>query len=211
MPLAPGQGAVIVANHRSGFDSMFLQIAAPRLVLWMVAKEYCESLSLGWFFRILKSIPAGRGGVDTAAVKQAIRLAEAGHLVGMMPEGRVNETAEFMLPGRPGAALVALRARVPIVPCFIEGAPYNGKTVGPLFMRANVKVIVGDPIDLSAYYDRDREPGVTAEITKRIMKEIARLGGKLDFEPQLAGRRWKPDDAEDSDEDDETAELQRPA
>ncbi len=200
MALSSGQGAVICANHRSGFDSMFVQVAAPRLVHWMVAKEYCTSRSLGWFFRILQSIPTGRGGIDTAAVKQAIRLAESGKLVGMMPEGRVNETAELLLPGRPGAALVALRARVPIVPCYIEGSPYNGKTVGPLFMRARVKVTVGDPIDITEYYGRDREPGVTEELTLRVLKEIARLGGKPDYEPQLAGRRWKPHDGEELEE-----------
>jgi 1-acyl-sn-glycerol-3-phosphate acyltransferase len=200
MPLSAGQGAVIVANHRSGFDPMFLQIAAPRLVHWMVAKEYCKGF-LGWFFRILRSIPAGRGGIDTAAVKHAIRLAENGELVGMMPEGRINESNELMLPGRPGAALVALRARVPIIPCYISGAPYNGRTIGPLFMRANVEVIVGDPIDLSEFYDREREPGVTADLTKRIMKEIARLGGMEDFEPQLAGRHWKTDEIEEAEEE----------
>jgi 1-acyl-sn-glycerol-3-phosphate acyltransferase len=195
MPLLPGQGAVIVANHRSGFDPMFLQVAAPRIVHWMVAKQYC-TWWLTWFFRILRCIPAGRGGIDTAAVKHAIRLATAGELVGIMPEGRINESGDLMLPGRPGAALVALKARVPVIPCYISDAPYNGRLIGPLFMKAHVKVIVGDPIDLSEYYSRDREQGVTAELTKRLMKEIARLGGNENFEPRLAGRHWLPDESE---------------
>src|SRR6266404_3722547 len=91
MPIAPGQGAIIIANHRSGFDPMFLQAAAPRMIHWMVAKEYCVNHWLAFFFRAIESIPAGRGGIDTAAVKQAIRLAGGGKLVGMMPEGRINE------------------------------------------------------------------------------------------------------------------------
>src|SRR5262249_37301283 len=149
MPIGQDQGAIIVANHRSGFDPMFLQLAAPRLVHWMVAGEFIVNWWLALFFRTLKSIPAGRRGVDTAAVKRAIRLAESGKLVGIMPEGRINETSEVLLPGRPGAALVALRARVPVIPCYIEGAPYNGKLIGPLFMKARVRVTVGDVIDLS--------------------------------------------------------------
>jgi 1-acyl-sn-glycerol-3-phosphate acyltransferase len=201
MPLlAPGQGAVIVANHRSGFDPMFLQVAAARIVHWMVARQYC-TWRLAWFFRILQCIPTGRGGIDTAAVKQAIRLAENGELVGIMPEGRINETEALMLPGRPGAALVALKARVPVIPCYVSGAPYNGHLLGPLFMRAHVEVTVGDPIDLSEYYGRDREPGVTAELTKRFMKEIARLGGAENFQPQLAGRQWLPDETEEAEEE----------
>src|SRR5689334_19328696 len=73
LPLLPGQGAIIVANHRSGFDPMFLQLAAPLMIHWMVAKEFCVNHWLAPFFRAIESIPAGRAGIDTAAVKQAIR------------------------------------------------------------------------------------------------------------------------------------------
>jgi 1-acyl-sn-glycerol-3-phosphate acyltransferase len=212
MAIGPEKGAIIIANHRSGFDPMFLQLAAPRMIHWMVAKEYCVDHWLAWFFRLMGAIPAGRGGIDTAAVKQAIRLAASGKLVGMMPEGRINESADLLLPGRPGAALVALRARVPVIPCYISGAPYNGKTIGPMFMSARVKVTVGDSIDLSEFYDREREPGVTEELTKRFLKEIARLAGVDDFEPQVAGRHWKPDELEEAAEPEvPPAELKRPA
>ena len=95
----------------------------PRITHWMVAREYCESWPLSWFFRTVEAILTGRGGVDTKAVKQAIRYASEGGLVGMLPEGRINTTDAFLLPGRPGAALVALKARVPVIPVYIEGAP----------------------------------------------------------------------------------------
>ena len=147
-------------------------------------------------------------------MKQAIRLATSGELVGIMPEGRINESSDLLMPGRSGAALVALRARVPVIPCYIEGAPYNGKVIGPLFMSARVRVIVGDPIDLSEYYERDREPGVVEELTKRFLKEIARLGGVENYEPQLAGRHWKPDELLDDNGrngDQPAGELKRPA
>jgi 1-acyl-sn-glycerol-3-phosphate acyltransferase len=157
----------------------------------MVAREYCETPLLGGMLRTFQVIPVGRGGVDTAATKQAIRLAQEGGLVGMFPEGRINETQDtLLLPGRPGAALVALKARVPIIPVFISGSPYDGTPLGPLKMRAHVRVKIGKPMDLSAYYGREKEAGVTQEITKRLMREIACLAGHPEFEPQLAGRRW---------------------
>ena len=34
------------------------------------------------------------------------------------------------MPGRPGAALIALKARVPVVPCYIHDAPYDGTMLG---------------------------------------------------------------------------------
>jgi 1-acyl-sn-glycerol-3-phosphate acyltransferase len=197
LPRQPGKGAVIVANHRSSIDPSFIQTCIRRVVYWMVAREYCEAPFMGGLLRIFQVIPVGRGGVDTAATKQAIRLAQDGGLVGMFPEGRINETHEtLLLPGRPGAALVALRARVPIIPVFITGSPYDGTALGPLRMRAHVRVKIGKPIDLSEYYEREKEEGVTQEITKRLLLEIARLAGHPDFEPKLAGRRWKPGEEE---------------
>jgi 1-acyl-sn-glycerol-3-phosphate acyltransferase len=192
LPKQDGVGAIIVSNHRSGVDPSFIQICVRRVIYWMVAREYCETPGLGAVLRTFQVIPVGRGGVDTAATKQAIRLAHEGGLVGMFPEGRINETKDtLLLAGRPGAALVALKARVPIIPVFISGSPYDGTSLGPLRMRAHVRVKIGEPIDLTAYYGREKEEGVTQEITLRLLREIARLGGQPEFEPQLAGRRWK--------------------
>jgi 1-acyl-sn-glycerol-3-phosphate acyltransferase len=201
LPVEPGKGAVIVANHRSSVDPSFIQTSIRRVVYWMVAREYCQTPFLGWLLRVFQVIPVGRGGTDTAATKHAIRLAQEGGLVGMFPEGRINETADkLLLPGRPGAVLVALKARVPIIPIFISGSPYDGTALGPLRMRAHVRVKIGQPIDLSAYYGRDREEGVMQEITKRVLWELAQLAGHPEFEPQIAGRRWKTgeEDREDN-------------
>lgn len=197
LPQRKDQGAVIVANHHSSIDPSFIQICVRRVVYWMVAREYCEAPVIGWVLRAFQVIPVGRGGVDTAATKQAIRLAAEGGLVGMFPEGRINTTDDkLLLPGRPGAALVALRARVPMIPVYIDGSPYDGTALGPLFMPAKVRVFIGQPIDLSEYYGREKEDGVTQEITKRVMREIARLAGQPEFEPELAGRRWMPANGE---------------
>ena len=87
LPVKIGEGAIIIANHTSSFDPMFIAMTTGRLIHWMVAKEYCVDWRLGWFFRLFEQIPAGRGGVDSAAIKQAIRLAAAGKLVGMLARG----------------------------------------------------------------------------------------------------------------------------
>jgi 1-acyl-sn-glycerol-3-phosphate acyltransferase len=121
-------------------------------------------------------------------------LAQDGGIVGMFPEGRINQTDQVLLPGRPGAALVALRARVPIIPTYIFDAPYDGTALGPVFMRSKVRVKIGQPIDLSPYYGREKEEGVLQEITKLAMRAMAALAGQPNFEPQLAGARWKTDE-----------------
>jgi 1-acyl-sn-glycerol-3-phosphate acyltransferase len=191
--LSPGQGAVFVCNHRSSIDPLFLQMLVPRHIHFMVAREYTKRRLIGWPLRVAQTIPVGRGGIDTAATKQAIRLAQSGEMVGVFPEGQINTSDALMLPGRPGAALIALRARVPVIPCYIEGVPYGGSVLRPFLKPARVRLRIGEPIDLAEYYPREDEDGVLQEMTLRFMREIARLAGVADdaFQPQIAGRRWK--------------------
>lgn len=196
LPIAHGQGAVLISNHRSSVDPFFYQVAAHRVVHWMVMRSAVESGAYGWFLRQTECIPVGRGGIDTAATKMAIRLAAQGNVVGMFPEGRINTTSDFMMKVRPGAILVALKAGVPVLPCYVEGSPYRGTVWSPLVTPAKVKLIFGRPMDLSAYYGREREPGVLQQLVCNCVREIARLAGRDDFEPQLAGRNWLPNDEE---------------
>jgi len=192
MPVPPGQGAVLVSNHRSSVDPFFIELGSNRHVHWMVAGEYFKNLAFGWFLKLCEAIPVNRGGVDTAATKKAIRLVSEGELVGMFPEGRINMTDDFMLPGRPGAILVALKARVPVVPCYIQGSPYDRTAWSPFLMPAKVTVRFGDPIDLSQYSEGDQEPGAVGRLMLDTMSAIAQLAGRDEFQPRLAGRRWRP-------------------
>jgi 1-acyl-sn-glycerol-3-phosphate acyltransferase len=189
--LPRGQGAIIVCNHRSSVDPFFVQASTGRKIHWMVAREYCQHSAFGGFLRSCEVIPVGRGGIDTAATKMAIRLAQAGGVVGMLPEGRINMSEEFMLPVRPGAALVAIKAGVPVVPCYIHGAPYRRTVASPFFMPAHVEVRFGQPLDPKNFSD-DGEDRQAEQFTRAIIRAIATLADKPYFEPQLAGRKWKP-------------------
>ncbi len=191
LPVKPGEGAVIVCNHIGPIDPAFIALGADTSVHWMVAREFCEMPGLRTFFRTVQAIPVGRGGVDTASTKLAIRYAAGGDLLGLFPEGRINETERLLLPGRPGAALIALKARVPVIPCHIADSPYDGTIFGFFLLPTHTRVTVGEPIDLSPYYDRASDRGVQMELTKLFLREIARLGGVDAYEPELAGRNWK--------------------
>ena len=192
MPEMSGRGGVIVCNHRGSVDPFFMQLVAQRIVHWFVAREYFTIPIVGAFLRTTESIPANRAGIDTASTKAAIRMARQGEWIGMLPEGRINRTETLLLPGRPGAAMVALKSRVPVVPCYLEGIKYDGTFWGCLFTPARVKLTIGEPIELDAYFGRDREQAVLGELTLLFLKRIAELAGRPDFEPRLAGRRWSP-------------------
>jgi len=141
----------------------------------------------------VRLIPVNRGAYDTGATKAAIRIVEQGGLVGIFPEARVNISDQLLLPGRPGAALIALKARVPVVPCYIENAPYDGTAIGCMLMPASVRLTIGDPIDISAYYDQHGDREVLDKLTLRFLAAIAHLAGDDDFQPQVAGRSARPE------------------
>jgi 1-acyl-sn-glycerol-3-phosphate acyltransferase len=195
-PLQGPGNAVIICNHRTSIDPFFVQVASRRVIHWMVAREYCDHPILGFFLRIAEVIPVNRGGIDTAATKAAIRLVSAGGMVGMLPEGRINDTDQFMRPVRPGAVLVALKGHAPIIPCYIEGAPYGGSVGSPFRMRARVRVRFGTPIDLSPYYGREKDDQLVRALLVQCVEAIAALAGRHDFQPQVAGRQWRGTDSD---------------
>lgn len=139
-------GAVLVANHRSSVDPFFVQLAARRRVHWMVAKEYCQHFLFGPILRLCQVIPTNRSGMDTASTKSAIRITREGRLVGMFPEGRINRSDAPLLPVKSGAAVVATKAGVPLIPLWIEGSPYRDTVWSPVFMPAQVTITFGTPI-----------------------------------------------------------------
>lgn len=193
LPFPPGQGAVIVSNHIGPIDPAFVALASGRPVHWLVAREYFEHPLYAWAFRILQCIPVNRGGIDTKATKLAVRYASQGDLVGLFPEGRINTSGRLMLPGRPGAALIALKARVPVVPCYVEGSPYGGTAFGFFFIPAKTRIKIGQPIDLTEYLEQESNRDVLEQMTRRFLIEIAALAGEPHYQPEVAGRHWKTD------------------
>jgi len=187
-------GCVIVANHRCSVDPFFVQFAAGRRVHWMVAGEYCRHLLFGPLLTLLQVIPTNRGGVDSKAIKTAIRFCSEGRIVGMFPEGRINRTQQPLLTIRPGAAMVANRANVPLVPIWIEGAPVGPEVWSAIFMPARVRIRVGEPIPAPESIKGDDE--VSNQVAARnwvqqAMAKVAVLGGHVGNQVGIAGKDWK--------------------
>ena len=93
---------------------LFIQLTSDKVVRWMVAREYSLDPKLKWIFDILGSISVNRGGVDAAATKRALRLAQRGRKSRRVSRGaKSTRPTTLLLPGRPGVAMIALRAQVP--------------------------------------------------------------------------------------------------
>ena len=91
----------------------------------------------------------------------------------MFPEGTRNRTDAELLPLKGGAALFAIKARVPVYPVMCLR-----KT--RLFCRT--KIVVGDPIDLSSFYDMrmtEEDYAAAEEIVREKMLATKHAGIEL--------------------------------
>jgi 1-acyl-sn-glycerol-3-phosphate acyltransferase len=137
--------AILVCNHVSGLDPPILQSACPRLVTWMMAREYYDQPALRRFFKLIGAIPVDRSGRDLAATRAAFRDLAAGNVVGIFPEGRIAPTLDLQ-PFQTGVALVAIKANVPVYPAYIEGS-MRGLEILPAFLYPQrVTICFGPPV-----------------------------------------------------------------
>ncbi len=114
----PPGAALVVANHPSALDPVVLAAALPRRALFVGAAEFFTMPFVGWAMRAHGTIPVHRGQVDLTVVRATVRALEAGALLGIFPEGRISPENG---PLKPGAGILAARARVPTLPAAIFG------------------------------------------------------------------------------------------
>ena len=176
-PSLPRAGAaILVSNHVSGLDPLLIQAACPRLIIWMMAREYYEINAISWVFRLVEAIPVERSGRDLAATRAALRALHAGRIVGVFPEGRIQTNHE-LLPFQEGVAMLAIKTGVPVFPVYLDGTQ-RGKEMLSAFIHANrVRVAFGGEVEL----DRNSTSKPALEVaTERIRKAVWALRTAVD-------------------------------
>lgn len=163
--------AVLICNHISGLDPMLIQSVCPRLIVWMMAKEYYEIPGLRSVFKTVEAIPVERGGRDLAATRAALRALEAGRILGVFPEGKI-ETSRELLPFQTGVALMALKAGVPVYPAYLDGTQ-RGKTMVQAFLYPNVATLAFGPVVQTGATTTSKE--VLQEVTDQYVAAVERL------------------------------------
>jgi 1-acyl-sn-glycerol-3-phosphate acyltransferase len=143
----PSDGpAILICNHTSGLDPLLIQSVCKRVIIWMMAKEYYNIGPLTPIFRTLQIIPVDRAARDTSAVRSAMRALQAGCVLGMFPEGRIETTRE-LLPFQPGVAQMAIKTGVPVYPAFVDGTQHGTESmVGGFAHRQEATLRFGAPL-----------------------------------------------------------------
>jgi 1-acyl-sn-glycerol-3-phosphate acyltransferase len=169
----PDSGFVLASNHESNFDPWPLALAvSPRQLLFMTKADAFTPL-LGPLLRAGGAFPVQRGQRDAAAFETAVRLVRGGGVVMVFPAGTRRTKGKKRAEDSPGtgAARIAFRGGVPLVPAAISGTD-NLLRRGPIRVACGAPIPVDDLVGLSVS-ERARIA------TERLVEAIAALRAKL--------------------------------
>lgn len=157
----PAAGPVLlVSNHVSYADWLFLMAASPRPIRFVVAENFFQKWFVGWVLRRVRAIPlTRRAGPKSlkASFDNVTAALEAGDVVCVFPEGYPTRNGA-MLPFRRGVEQIARSKPMPIVPVYLDqvwGSIFSYKG-GKLFWkrpargRYPVSVTFGEPLPNTA-------------------------------------------------------------
>ena len=163
-------GAIVVSNHWALSDPILIALVSPRVIHFMAKQELFRSpVARIFLMRGLYAFPVNRKQADMASLKQAMAVLEKGRVFGIFPEGRRSVTGELDELER-GAAFLALRCRVPIIPIYSDPRTYR---------KLRVNMIVGEPMDASAIAAAHKGRSVDV-VTQAIADKLQQLRLQLE-------------------------------
>lgn len=136
---------VLCGNHYRLWDIVHMAYVTKDPVHFVTKDELYRSKFLKFFCECVEAIPVARDGRDVKAVMTALRYLKKGEPISLFPEGGRNYSEEELMPLKGGSAMFAIKGKCPVYPVMCLH-----KTT--LFRPT--KIIIGDAVDLSAYYDK---------------------------------------------------------
>ena len=186
---------VIACNHTSYIDFTFVGYAARsrgRFVRFMCKRSIFDSRISGPSMRAMRHIPVDRPS-GAVAYRQGLQRLADGELICNFPEATISHS--FLLrPLKLGAAALALRQQVPLIPAIVGGSHRIATVDRRYSLRPGkaVSILIGEPIYPAP---GDSRESLNAELRTR-MAEL--LDSAIDTYPdQPRGdkdRWWLPHD-----------------
>lgn len=170
----PEKGPYIMAVNHINFMEIPVMYThlVPRPMTGFVKAESFDKIAYGWLFKLWNGIPVQRGAADMSAMRAGIETLEAGKILVIAPEGTRTGHGR-LIEGQPGIVIVALKARVPILPVVYYGHEDLWHNVKRL-RRTDFYVNAGRPFYLDSGGMRVTKT-VRRQMVNEIMYQLARL------------------------------------
>ncbi len=178
----PEGAYLLCANHASHLDASAILAALPRSealrVRTAAAKDVFADRPFYNFFAQLftHALPIERGASFARGLRELEAVLKSGRPLILFPEGRRSPNGD-LLEFKPGAAMLARRAGVPIVPVCLKGVRQALPRGATWFSPAPMRVIFGKPIQAGAD-DRETIAQVKSAIASADLPSRTRSEGR---------------------------------
>ena len=171
-PTAEKGTYLVIANHRTWADPIYLCCALKhQQPHFMAKKELFRIPLLNLLIRALGAYPVNRGGADVSAIRRTIDMLKQGVCVGMFPQGhRYNGVDPRETPVKTGAAMIAQKANVQVLPVFIKVKNNRHRFL------CKKEIIVGKPISIEEMGYDPEAPGEYQRIADLLFGKVCDLG-----------------------------------
>lgn len=171
----PAEGPFILApTHRSIIDTPVSSGVYRRRMRFMGADKWWSNKYFGKLLSALGGFPVSRGTADREALKRCIAVIEGGEPLVLFPEGE-RKSGPIVQPLFEGAAYIAMKTGVPIVPIGIGGServmPKGARFIYPRKMY----VMVGAPLQVPTTGSAKEQRAAARQLTNDLHTELQRL------------------------------------
>ena len=168
----PREGGVIIApTHRSNLDTPMIGASAGRPLRYFAKSGLFKGPITTWILVTMGAFPVRRDTIDRSALNAALTVLEAGQPLVVFPEGE-RKSGPRIHPLLDGAAWLAAKAQVPVVPVAIGGTE-RAMGIGVRMPRPRqVRFVWGEPLPPPETDDRGR---VTREALTAYSVELREL------------------------------------
>jgi 1-acyl-sn-glycerol-3-phosphate acyltransferase len=180
----PVSGAFVLAPiHRSNIDTPLAATVTRRRLRFMGKDTLWKSRWIGWILSSVGGFPVTRGSADREALARCIAVLRTGEPLVLFPEG-TRQSGATVHPLFDGAAYVAVKAGVPIVPVGIGGSEKVMSKGSKMIRPRKCVVVVGEPIPVPADPAGRAPRSAVKEVTASLADSLQTL---FDEARQLAG------------------------
>jgi len=172
----PRTGAFILAPvHRSNMDTPIAACTTRRRLRYMGKDTLWKKQPFRWLLSALGGFPVTRGSADREALHRCVQVLQAGEPLVLFPEGE-RKAGPLVQPLYDGAAHIACRAQVPIVPVGIGGServmPKGKKFIYP----RKVHIVIGAPLAPPPLTEGGRVPRAQVKVlTEQLHTQLQQL------------------------------------
>ena len=163
---------IILTNHLSAIDPPLIMAVFPSPITVFAGHTHRHEFIVGAVMNALGAIWVRRGEVDREALRTAIDVLKGGGILGVAPEGTRSRTGG-LLTGKIGAAYLATRADIPLIPVALVGTEIGLPALFRLG-RPHITVIIGPPFRLQNPSPHANRKELEAH-TELIMRTLAAM------------------------------------